>query len=76
MKLDEFMNNLNELIDERPELLDTEVVIETSNDAFAEVFYTPRIGVYDGKTFKEELDINIVTIDDINEEPSNVVCIN
>ena len=66
MKLKEFVDNLNKLITDRPEVADFDVV--TSKDAegngFTLVHYSPSVGHYDeeDKQFTEELKFNSVCV--------------
>ncbi len=66
MKLSEFVKNLNELIKERPETADFEVVTSRDDEGngYNMVHYTPSVGSWDEeeREFKEECEINAVCV--------------
>ena len=66
MKLKEFVNNLNELMLDRPETADLDVVTakDDEGNGYNLVYYTPQVGHFDeDREFKEE-------------QPTNAVCVN
>ena len=79
MKLKEYMKNLSQLIAERPEVLEFEVVtsIDDEGNGYNVVYFGSSIGVYDDHEFYSE--------ENIEEEPDeynytkddcNAVCVN
>lgn len=76
MKVKEYLDNFNELIKERPEILEYDLVYSSDDEGnnYNKIFYTPGIGYYDkddnqyydedGEYFIEE------------EYVANSVCIN
>jgi hypothetical protein len=75
MKLKEFLENLNELVKENPQVLEYEVIYakDDEGNGFREVVYTPSVGFLDDEnkyTVEESEDW-----EELEEEP-NVICIN
>ena len=66
MKFQEFVNNLNELLKDRPETANYDVVtsIDDEGNGFNLVHYTPSVGNYDvnDKEFIQEKEVNAVCI--------------
>lgn len=66
MKLKEFAKNINELLKDRPETADFEVVSSRDDEGngFNLVHYSPSVGNYDNeeREFKEEKKLNAVCI--------------
>jgi len=81
MKLHKFIDNLNKLVEENPEIKDFDVIysIDDEGNSFNKVYYSPSIGHFSGGGFRTEADI-----EDFNEEwedegeliAENSVCIN
>lgn len=66
MKLKEFMNNLQEMIKENPEILEFDVIYSSDDDGngYGKLYTTPMVGLYEDGEF---------TTDD---EEQNAICIN
>jgi len=66
MKFKEYLENLNELLKDRPEIADFDVVTSKDDEGngYSIVHYTPSIGRYDNeeKEFKEEIELNAVCV--------------
>ena len=66
MKFKEFVKNLNELIEGRPETAEFDVVtsIDNEGNGFNLVHYTPTVGHYNSKDrdFESEKELNAVCI--------------
>jgi len=66
MKFEEFVKNLNELIEGRPETAEFDVVvsIDDEGNGFNLVHYTPAVGHYDSENreFEDEKELNAVCI--------------
>lgn len=66
MKLKQFTENLNKLMEERPETADFDVVtsIDDEGNGFNLVYYNPQVGHYDSneKEFYQEKEVNAVCI--------------
>ena len=77
MKLNEFLDNINKMVENDPNLLELTVVtaIDSEGNGFEEVYYTPSPGVYIKREFHQlnddEEDDYGYTVDDIN-----AICIN
>ena len=69
MKFKKYVDNLNALLNERPELADFDVVTSRDDEGngYNLVHYKPSVGVYDeeGKEFTEE-----------NKNKVNAICVN
>ena len=75
MKLKEFLENLNELVKENPQVLEYEVIYakDDEGNGFSEIVYTPSVGFLDDDSeFTDEVSEDW---DELEEEP-NVICIN
>lgn len=66
MKLKEYIESLNDLIKENPELLEAEVIysIDEEGNAYNEVYFGPSTGNYSNGDFDQE------------SENINAICIN
>ncbi len=66
MKLSEFARNINDLMEERPETKDFDVVTSKDDEGngFSLVNFTPTVGKYDNedKEFQDEITPNAVCI--------------
>jgi len=66
MKLKDFVKNLNELMAERPETAEFDVVTSKDDEGngFSLVYLDPRVGRYDSKDreFKAEVKANAVCV--------------
>lgn len=66
MKLKEFVNNLNQLMKDRPETAELQVVsaVDDEGNDFTPIYYTPSVGNYDAdsRDFSEEVNGNAVCI--------------
>ncbi len=64
MKMKEFVKNLNQLLKDRPEAAELEVVTakDDEGNGYSFVRYEPSIGVYDGEDFSEEQKPNAICI--------------
>lgn len=70
MKLKEYIENLNNLVEDNPELLEAIVLYseDEEGNSFEEVYWHPTVGVWEDGEFR-----------DADEEPdslANAVCIN
>lgn len=76
MKLKEYLNNLNKLVKNNPELLDYTVVYSKDDEGngFNEIYYDATIGKFDEDEFLElgyDMEEYI-----IEEKDCNAICIN
>ena len=69
MTVREYLQNLNHIVKEHPELLDTIAIYagdQEGNTHFT-VYYTPTLGIFNDDGFKDELG---------DDEKANALCIN
>lgn len=76
MKLKEYIDNLNQLVKEKPELLELDVIYakDAEGNGFEELYYGPTVGC-----FTE--DFEFVSLDqyedhELDETNTNSICIN
>ncbi len=64
MKLKEYVKNLTDLLETRPETAEYDVVTSTDDEGngFNLVHYTPTVGHYEDRDFTEEQEINAVCV--------------
>ena len=66
MKFKEYVENLNKLLNERPETAELDVVTSSDDEgnSYNLVHYTPTVGHFDDddREFTEELEINAVCV--------------
>lgn len=58
MKLKEYMDRLNKLVQDNPKALEFEVIaaIDDEGNGYNPVFFHPTLGTYDGDDFKTDVD--------------------
>ena len=81
MKLKNYIDSLNKLVEENPEVKEYDIVYSTDDEgnAFRKVECSPSVGNYDeyNKEFRNESDIDDLKVDypdEVFEE--NAVCVN
>lgn len=66
MKLSRYIEQLNELVEENPEMLEFDVVYAGDNEgnAYDKVYYEPTVGYYEDREFHQgdDYDYNAVCI--------------
>ena len=90
MKLNEYLQLLNEMTESNPEILDYDVItaIDEEGNGYNEVVYEPSVGFYDGDNFRtgvddeDEMDmVNFNEDEDIEDSSPktfvlNAICLN
>ena len=68
MKLNEYLEKLNKLIEDNPKALEFEVIsaIDDEGNGYNPVFFHPTLGSWDGDQFET----------DVQAEELNAICIN
>ena len=64
MTLDEFLLNINDLVDENPDILDCTVIysIDDEGNAFHKVLFEPTLGFYDNDQGEFDADHTVNSI--------------
>jgi hypothetical protein len=75
MKLKEYLEELNKLVEEKPNLLNLEIVysVDDEGNVYKRVYYSPTVGFYTPNDFIPE---NQFEVFEIEEGNVNAICIN
>lgn len=78
MKFREYLENLQELTKENPEILDMEVIaaIDDEGNGYNEVYYTPTLGIFIDGEFIPENDEKYLEENEYTKKDFNAICIN
>lgn len=76
MKLKEYLDNLNKMVKDNPELLEMNVIYSRDDEGngFQEVYFTPTLGIFkDGEFYSNEADFEEYGL---KPDDKNAICIN
>jgi hypothetical protein len=75
MKLNKFLENLNELVKTNPEFLELEVITSKDDEGngYDKVYYSPSIGNFDDYEFKQEVEFDDY---ELTKKDINAICVN
>jgi hypothetical protein len=78
MKLKEFLNNIQKMVEEDPSLLELDVITSKDDEGngFEEVYYSPSVGVFEDSEFVPSDSEDFEEEYEYTKKDINAICIN